>query len=138
MRAQRGYSYVEILVAAVLIAVALPPALEALGTQVRGVGLGVDEMLREHQVATRMAEVAAKPFGELQLAADLAGNKSTPTLYSDPAGTENRLLVFLWNYDFTDADADGNPFTNPSDHLMWIRVELEGSVVALSTVVTWH
>lgn len=138
MRRLGGYSYVEVLVAAALIAVALPPALDALGTQVRGVDVGIEEMIRDYRLASRMAEVSAKPFIELQTASDVAGSKTTPTLYSDPVGTEDRLVVFIWNYDFQDVDTDGNPFTNPSDHLLWVRVEIEDSASWLSTVVTWH
>lgn len=134
----RGYSYVEILVAVALIAVALPPALDALGMQVRGAGVGITEMQREYLLSSRLQEMAGRPFAELDFAADAAGSKSTPTGYSDPPGTEDRLLVYLWHYDFDNVDADGNPFTNPNVNLMWVRVEIENSAKALETILTWY
>ncbi len=135
---QPGYSYVEILVAVALLAVALPPALDALGTQVRGAGQGVEAMRLEYKVQSKAEELLSEPWSALDLAVDIAGSKSVPSLYSDPAGSPDRILVYLAHYDFENTDSDGNPFTNPNPNLVWIGIQAENGSQKLYTVRTWE
>lgn len=135
---QPGYSYVEILVAVALLAVALPPALDALGTQVRGAGQGVESMRLEYKVQSKAEELLSEPWSALDMAVDIAGSKSVPSLYSDPAGSPDRILVYLAHYDFENTDADGNPFTNPNPNLVWIGIQAENGSQKLYTVRTWE
>ena len=44
------------------------------------------------------------------------------------------MLVYLSLYDGDNADADDDPFTGTDADLLWIRVEIDGSVLSLQTV----
>lgn len=134
-RKRGGFSYVEVLVATVILTLSLVPALNALQTGL--LGSGVDESLTQSHVRLRskMEAVLAKPFTALQSAeAAAAGGAST---YSDAIGTPGRRLVFLSRYDGDDADADGDPTTGTDVGLLRVRVELEATPHMLETLVAW-
>lgn len=147
-RRQSGLTYVEVLIASVLIMIALVPAVEALHTGMLGSKV-LDTTSSEHYAAlARMEEVLAEPYGTLIGAAAAAGSQSTPSSYSDAAGPPDRRLVFIALYDADDADGDGDVFTaldpnldgdsNPYtgyEQLLWVRVEVEGSITALESLV---
>jgi hypothetical protein len=94
--------------------------------------------------------VLAEPFASLRAAAASQGARLVPGSYSDPAGAPDRLLVHLWYYDAADADGDGDPFTildpnadgdgnpwtgaSPRIGLLWLRVEVAGTALAIETL----
>lgn len=128
---QRGFQYVEVLVATVVLAVCLAPALEALtgtGTTRAGAATLDRDLERVH---ARLETVLAQPFASLEAAA--AGN-ATPGSYSDAAGTPGRLLVYIAGYDGDNADGDGNPFTGADSGLLWVRVRTEEGRPVLTTL----
>ena len=131
---QTGFSYIEVLIATVLIAITLIPALEAI--QGALVGSGIHESLTSHHylLKDKTEEVLAEPFSALEDAATAAGGNSVATSYSDSSGTPNRRLVFLFGYDADNADADNDPFTGVDDGLIWVRVELESTGQFLETL----
>lgn len=132
---QLGLSYVEVLVATVLLALALVPALEALQIGVLAGSVHESEATLHAHLVAKLEEVLAEPFVDLELEAlAAAGN---PTSYSDSTGSSDRRLVFLAGYDGDDADGDGDPFTGPDPGLVWVRVEIEGTAHALETLATW-
>ena len=98
---QRGFSYVEILLSVVLLAVLLVPAMEALQTGVTG---HRSPALLSQRLALRdkMELVLSRPFGDLY-AETYAPGGNTPgaasAALSDPAGTPNRRHVVLYRYD---------------------------------------
>jgi Tfp pilus assembly protein PilV len=124
---EAGLSYVEVLVAVMLLAVCLAPALSALSTGALGAQVHAQETARNLRVASRLEELLAEPLAELDAAAQAAGSPTTATSYSDPAGTAERRLVYLARWDGDGADGDGNPFTGGDAGLIWIRVQVEGS-----------
>ncbi len=132
---QQGLSYVEALLAVTVLGLALVPAIEML--QVAFVGSDVQEagIRLQLQTATRMEQMLAEPFASLDDAAQAAGNETTPSVYSDTAGTTDRTLVFLSRYDGDNADTDNNPFTGTDEGLLWVRVAVEGTPYELSTLV---
>jgi len=144
---QSGLTYVEVLVAAVLLAIVLVPALQALHTGMLGAEVHSSTVDQHYAVLSRMEEVLAEPYSMLTAAAGAAGDEQTPTTYSDAAGPVDRRLVYLALYDADDADGDGNVFTVPDPNLdgdfdpytgyaglLWVRVEVEGSVTWLETL----
>jgi prepilin-type N-terminal cleavage/methylation domain-containing protein len=149
MRA-RGFSYVEVLIAIVVIAVALPPALRALRIGLDSASVQAQATARGWRAAGAMETVLAQPFASLRAAAAAARTAKTPTDYSDASGTPDRALVYLSYYDADDWDGDGNPFTivdpdadgddnpytggTPHIALLWVRVEVEGTAVALEAL----
>ncbi len=126
-RRRAGFSYVEVLLATALLALALVPALEALEIGVRGGGVHEAEVGRHYRALGAMEEVLAQPFADLQAEAIAAAG--APTTYSDPPGTPDRRLVYLSGY-----DADGDSVDDPG--LLRVRVEIEATAHVLETLTT--
>lgn len=144
---QAGLTYVEVLVAATILALALVPALEALHTGMLGNEVYQISTAEHYAALSKMEELLAEPQATLILAAAVAGDQSTPTSYSDAPGTPVRRLVFLGLYDADNADADNNVFTvlDPNldgdsniftgyTGLVWVRVEVGGSITYLESL----
>ncbi len=131
---QGGFSYVEVLVAAALLALLLLPAADALRNGLEAGRLASSRAVLHHHVLGRLEEVLAEPFDRLDAEALAAGGPGTLTAYSDALGATDRRLVYLARYDGDDADADGDPFTGVDADLLWVRVELEGGSVGLQTL----
>ncbi len=130
-----GFSYVEVLVATVILTLSLVPALDALQTGIIGSRVGASLTQVHVRLRSKMEAVLAKPFTTLQSAeAAAAGGPST---YSDAIGSPGRRLVFLSRYDGDDADADGDPTTGTDVGLLKVRVELEATPHMLETLVAW-
>ncbi len=132
---QAGISYIEVLIAAALIAVSLVPMMDAVRTA--SVSAGVHEgaaVQNLHLIAT-LEDVLAEPFSSLEAAATAAGSESALTSYSDSAGSSNRRLVFLSLYDGDNADTDDDPFTGTDQGLMWVRVEIEDTAQTIETLI---
>jgi len=134
-RRQSGISYVEVLIAAALIAVSLVPMMNAVRTATISTGAHEDAAVQNLHLIATLEDVLAEPFSSLEAAATAAGSESTLTSYSDLAGSTNRRLVFLSLYDGDDADTDNDPFTGTDQGLMWVRVEIEGTVQAIETLI---
>ena len=133
--AQLGLSYTEMLLAVVVLAVALVPAIETLDTAFTGAQVSETVIQWQQALATRMEDVRAEPFEDLDAAATAAGSQTVPTTYSDAAGAQDRVLVFLGRYDGDNADADNNPFTGADPGLLWLRVAVENTPYELTTLV---
>lgn len=149
---QQGISYIEVMVASVLIAISLVPALEALQVGINGADIHKNYAVDHYQLVSKFEDVLAKPFNELLDSAAVAVSNTTPTIYSEAAGIANRRIVYISYYDAADSDADGNPFTiadadsdfdnNPYTggdvdiDLLWVRVEIEGTAHVMETLVS--
>ncbi len=132
---QAGYSYVEILIAAILITVSLGPAMDALRTATIGAEIYESYSEQHYRLLSRMEEVLAEPYGSLNVEAVAVGSPTTPTAYSDPVATPDRRLVYLAAYDIDNADADNEPFLTGTDPgVLWVRVEIEGTVLSLESL----
>jgi len=132
---QQGLTYLEILIAGVLLATALVPALDALRASVSGTSVHESYVTEQHRLATRLEEVLAEPFGQLNDAANVAGGPVNPTTYSEPVATPGRMLVFIARYDGDNADADGDPFTGTDDGLLWVRTAIEATEYSLESLI---
>ena len=133
-RTQAGLTLVEVLVAVVLLAILLVPAINALQTGVVGADVHADVATSHYRISSRLEELLGEPFSDLSDAAVAAGSPSSPSSYSEPAGLPGRLVVYLSLYDGDNADADGDAFTGTDPDLVWIRVDIEDSVFSLQTV----
>lgn len=145
---QSGLTYIEVMVATVLIAIALVPAMDALYTGMLGADVFTSTSNEHYAALAKMEEILAEPQSLLVTAAAAAGNETTPsTYYSDAAGLANRRLVYVALYDADDADGDGNVFTVPDPDLdgdsdpytaytglLWVRLEIEGSVTSFESL----
>lgn len=132
--AQMGFSYIEVLVAGVLISVTLVPALEALQGAVTGSELHERVTTQQYHLRNKLEEVLAKSFKELDIAAMAAGNHMVASSFSDTSGATDRRLVYLSKYDGDNVDSDNDAFTGVDDDLLWLRVEIENTPYALETL----
>ena len=137
MKQQAGFSYMEVLIATLLIVIMLVPALDAMQSGIQRSGIHTQLAQNQYRMISRMEQTLALPFNELLMQADLVADPTVliPPPYSDTAGTESRRLVYLARYDGDDADADGNPFTGTDAGLLWLRVTIENNPRALETVI---
>jgi len=144
---QAGLTYIEVMIATVLVVIALLPAMDGLYTSMRGSDVVASSSNQHYAALALMEDVLAEPFSTLTAAAALAGSQSTPSSYSDAGGTPDRRLVFIALYDADNSDGDGDLFTVPDPNLdgdnnpytgytglLWVRVEVEGSVTMLESL----
>ena len=142
---QYGFSYVEVLVAIFILAIAIVPAMEAIQTGIRGAGIHESLTRQHYALIKRMEEVQADSYINLLSSAQTAGNATAPSSYSDTAGQTDRVLVFLALYDadadpFTlvdpDNDGDGDVYTGDTSNLLWLSVALENSAQSMETLIS--
>ena len=129
-----GFTYLEILIAVVLITASLVPAMESLSRSTRGLSV-IEQQAAEHNaLRSAMERLLAEPFNLLNDAAVAAGGPTILTSYSDDAGTENRALVYLSWYDGDNADSDDDGFTGTDANLLWLKVAIESSSYSLESL----
>jgi len=132
----KGFSYVEVLVASLLLAVALLPALDALRTAGQSIPHLEGGVIENFHLLAKMEEVLSKPFHELDQHAQALGGIGTPSAYSDVAGADMRRMVYLSRYDGDNADMDDDAFTGGDPGLVIVRVEIEGTSQRLESLVS--
>ena len=133
-RDQHGLTLVEVLVTIALLAVLLVPVVNALTTSSQGAEVHRELASNQFRLTSRLEELLAEPFADLEMAALAAGSPQTPTTYSETAGVPGRLVVYLSACDGDNADADDDLFTGTDDGILWIRVEVEDTVHDLRTI----
>jgi hypothetical protein len=129
-------SYVEVLVAVVLLAVFLLPVLESLQPAILGTSVSETHVQDQLRLQSRFEDVMSEPFSALEAAAAAAGSPTDATGYSDASGTEDRLLVYIWAYDGDNDDGDNDPFSGTDEDLLWVRVVTESSGHARESLVS--
>lgn len=132
-RRQLGLSYVEVLVALIIISATVVPATDALRGAMKTADADTTATVNHYRLVGKLDEVLARPFAVLS---PQATGPTTTTVYSDAPGSTDRRLVFISAYDADNADADNDPFTGMDTGLLWIRVEIEGTVTAIQSLKT--
>ena len=124
------------LIAVVIVAVCLVPALDALRDGIRAAAMQGSQTVNQQRLKTRMEEVLANRYVTLYNAVYNPGTgacnnstSATVAAYSDAAGTADRLLVTLYCYDFSSS----NPSVSDTG-LLWVKVAIEGSNLSLDTL----
>ena len=92
---------------------------------------GTAATVHHYLLVRKLEEVLADPF--IVISTQAAG-PSTPSAYSDASGSPDRQLVYVSLYDGDNADADNDPFTGTDPDLLWVRVEIEGSVNSMQAL----
>jgi Tfp pilus assembly protein PilV len=133
-RATRGFSYVEVLLSLILLAVLLVPAVESLQTAILGRPTAA-AMPGSLALQSKMEEVLAVPFSQIYGETYQAGGNtasSVSTTFSDPAGTPNRRMIVIYRY-----DGSAKALSNADTGLAYVSVyyEAEGASGALATLV---
>lgn len=132
---QQGISYLEVLIATVIIAISLVPALDALKPGIDGTAIHQDRAQITFVLQGKLEQVLAEPFAQLREAAILAGSETTKTSYSDTTSAVPHE-VFIWPYDVDNADGDDDVFTGGEDDLLWVRIANNDNSHALVTLIT--
>lgn len=133
---QAGTTYIEVLIASVLIVISLLPMSNAIRSALDSSASQEDTSIRQLHMIAKLEDVLAEPFSSLETAATAAASASVPTSYSDSGGSVNRRVVYLSLYDGDNADADDDPFTGGDPGLMWIRTEIEGTPMSVESLVS--
>lgn len=135
-----GFSYVEVLIATLLIAVTLVPAMDALLPASTGSSIHESRGEDHYRLNGRLQEVLAEPFASLDAAALVAGSPTTASSYSDvytyADGRQITRNIFISRYDGDNADADNNPFTGGDEGLLWLRAVIAGSALSIETLTS--
>lgn len=132
-----GFSYVEVMVSMVLIAMALVPAMDALLPGIQGSGIHQARSEDHYRLLARIEEILAQPVASLDAAALAAGSPATPAysdVYTYPNGRQITRNIFLSRYDGDNADADNDPFTGTDEGLLWVRGVIAGSTLTFETL----
>jgi Tfp pilus assembly protein PilV len=97
---QHGFSYVEVLLSVILLAVLLVPALQALQSGIRD-GATPSMAARPPLLRAKMEEVLSNPFPELYAETYVGGGNTTGinATFSDAVGATDRRVVVLYRYD---------------------------------------
>jgi len=135
---EQGFTYIEVVVAVLLLSLALIPALNAIRDSIAA---GREQQVLisgSYAVFSKMEYVLAQPYGNLAGAAAVAGGPTNPTSYSDPAGTSARVFVYLAPYDADNGDSDNNPFTGGDPGLLWVRVALGDGSQAMESLASQY
>jgi type II secretory pathway component PulJ len=133
---EQGFTYMEVIVAVLLMSLALIPALNAI-RQSTAVSTGQQSLVAStYAMFSKMEYVLAQPYESLVQAAEAAGGATNPSSYSDPVSTPGRRLVFLALYDGDNGDSDNDPFTGGDPGLLWVKVELEGEDMAMESLAS--
>jgi Tfp pilus assembly protein PilV len=132
---QSGLSYVEVLVATLMITIALVPMMESLQPGLQGSEIHRRQSETHFALRGRLESVLARPFVELDAAATAAGAHTAPTTYSD-LGATTPYQVFIWRYDTDNADNDGDVFTGGESDLLWLRIASEDENYVIQTLLS--
>lgn len=136
MKANRdsGFSYVEVMIAAVIVAIALVPGMRALSSGFASTDAHLRFTEEYFHITTRLEELLALPLSDLEAEALRVGSPTLSTDYSDASGASMRRVIYLSRYDADNADGDDNRFTGVDEGLVWIKIQLEGTTVELETL----
>ena len=134
-KAQAGLSYIEVIVATLLITVALVPMMDALQPGLQGAQIHRDKTEVNFVLSGKLEQVLAESFDDLDAAATAAGGFKNATTYSD-TGARVPHEVFIWRWDVDDADGDDDGFTGGEDDILWVRVATTDESAELQTLIS--
>lgn len=130
---QGGFSYAEVLLSIILLAILLVPAMQSLNSAISGGSSGV--ATKQLNLRNKMEEVLSKPYKLLYAETSVFGGNTTTSIssnYSDAAGATNRRVVVLYRY-----DTNTNAISSIDTGVLYVSVyyEAEGNANALNTLV---
>lgn len=135
MKHQAGLSYVEVMLATLLITITLVPMLESLQPGLQATAWHKRQSEIHFALKGKLETLLAEPFAELDAAATVAGAPTMPTSYSDLSATVPHQ-VYIWRYDVDDADADGDEFSGGESDILWISVATQDGRQVFATLLS--
>ena len=132
---QRGFTYTEVMLSAVLLAVLAVPALRDLRASVKG-GATSAMAARSPVLGAKMEEVLSHPFPDLYAETYKSGGALIASMgvnvsLSDTAGATDRRVVVLYRYD---SSAKASSILDTGLLYVSVYYEAEGSANALNTL----
>ncbi len=124
-----GFSLIEVLIAIVILGITLVPAMNALRTGMKGTEVHQNFQEQHYLLTSKMEEVLAEPFSDLQAVATAAAHPLVNSSYSDAT-----FYVYVYPYDVDDSDNDHDVFTDDDLDVIWVEVELVDSGMSLETL----
>ena len=139
-KSMAGFSYVEVLVATILIVVTLVPAIEAFSPGINSTGYTESLVEGRYKLTAKLEEVLAASFADIDAAATAAGSPTIASSFSDiityPDGRQATRNVFLSRYDGDNADTNNNPFDGTDAGLIWVRVEIVDTSLSFESLIS--
>ena len=130
-----GFAFLEVLVAAVILAIALVPASNALRTASEHGRVSRERLAVEYLAVAKLETALAASWQALEGEATKTGGTPESTLWSDPVGSTNRRLVYVSPHDLNNADGDNNLLTGVEAGILRVRVEVSGTNIQFETLV---
>ncbi len=130
---QSGLSYIEVLVASVILVLSIGPASLAIQTSADGASANRSLVQQKYRMLAKMEEVLSQPVSVLDAEAAATGG-ATASSWSDNAGVADRLLVYLNPYDADNADGDDDTATGTDNNIVLVRVKLENSTLTIASL----
>lgn len=136
-RSQRGLSYLEVLLATIVLTISLGPLLSAMQSNNQTTRIDAELTRQRNHAISVLEKTLALPLATLLDEAAIVGAYDVLSdRYSDAAGSEPRAQVFLAAYDANNADGDNNPFTGAEANVLWVNVKIEDTRFELTTLVS--
>ncbi|MFK8017947.1 MAG: type II secretion system protein [Gammaproteobacteria bacterium] len=129
---QRGVSYTEVLVAIVLISLIALPTAQSIQSALTSARQSIDDANHRFALQSLLETTLVDDFASLS---SRAGGSTTPAASSALADGET-LDLYIASWDIDNADGDDDPFSGADDEVLWVRVQLRGTRLTLSTLVT--
>ncbi len=133
-RLQAGYGYVEVMVAALLLSIALIPAADALRDTVMHDRERRNLMSASYATKALLETVLTEPFADLQAQASATGGVA-PSAYSDVPSATPRRLIWVRPYDADNADGDDDISTGADDGIVQVVAEAQNTGIRFVTLV---
>lgn len=130
-----GFAFLEVLVAAVILAIALVPASSALRAASDHGRQSRERLSVEYLALAKLETALAASWQTLETEAVKTGGTTESTLWSDPGGSTNRRLVYVAPHDLNNADGDNNLLTGVEAGILRVRVEVSGTNIQFETLV---
>lgn len=130
-----GFAFLEVLVAAVILAVALVPASSAIRAASEHGRISRDRLAVEYLALAKLEAALAASWETLNNEAVITGGVTESTLWSDAVGSPNRRLVYVSPHDINNADGDNNLLTGVEAGILRVRVEVSGTNIQYQTLV---
>ena len=128
-----GYAYLEVLIAALVLSIALVSASDALREVVRHTQQVRTLMQTNYSAQALLETVLTKPY--TTLAAELSVTAPEASSFSDPVATPQRRIIYILPFDADNADADDNHFSGAESHMIRVQVVSEQNGVEFTTVM---
>lgn len=128
-----GYAYIEVLIAAIVLSLALVPASDALMEVIRHTQEVRSLLQTNYHIQVLLETVLTNPY--TTLAAELSVAAPVASRFSDPTATTHRRIVYILPFDADNADTDDNHFSGAESNILRVQVVSENTGIEFTTLM---